>query len=133
MCWKLRASPALIVAGALLAGCAANGSDSIFTTGALGSGSGTAANEQKVDPACVTLASRIETLRREGIAEKLDKAAAKKYKMTHADLVKADQLAKSDAEFQLRCSTIQPTAAQLSPAPAPAPTAKSAGAKAPQN
>ena len=104
-----------------LAGCAADGSN-IFTTGALGS------SDSKVDPECVTLASRIETLRREGIAEKLEKAAAKKYKMTHADIVKADQLTKTNAEFQQRCSTAMPMNAQLpsQSAAASAPAAKPA-------
>jgi hypothetical protein len=100
-----------------LAGCAADGSN-IFTTGALGS--------PAVDPECPTLASRIETLRREGIAEKIEKAAANKYKMTHADLVKADLLTKTNAEFQQRCSTAMPMNAQLpaQSAAAGAPAAK---------
>jgi hypothetical protein len=111
MSLMLRASSkALVLAATLavlgLAGCAADGSN-IFTTGALGS------PDSKVDPECVTLASRIETLRREGVAEKIEKAAAKKYKMTHADLVKADLLTKTNAEFQQRCSTAMPMNAQL--------------------
>jgi hypothetical protein len=95
---------ALILAGLALTGCA--GTENFFTTGALGSN--TAASEPKLDPACVTLASRIETLRREGLAEKIEKAAAKKYKLTQADVVKIDQLTKSNSEYQLRCSTIMP-------------------------
>jgi hypothetical protein len=128
------ASQVLILAGLVLTGCA-NGGDNIFTTGALGSSSAAAAAPE-ADPACVTLASRIETLRREGVAEKIEKAAAKQYKLKQADLVKADQLTKSNAEFQLRCSTVAPAATQLSSA-APATAAKSAAAKpaktAPQN
>jgi hypothetical protein len=114
---------ALALAGVAvaLAGCAGDGSDSIFTTGALGT------SEPKVDPMCMTLASRIETLRKEGIAEKIEKAAAKKYKMTQSDLNKADQLTKANADFQLRCSTIMPKSVMAEPAPeptAPAPKAK---------
>ena len=137
MSLMLRAgSQVLILAGLVLTGCA-NGSDNIFTTGALGSAAA-AAPEPKIDPACVTLASRIETLRREGLAEKIEKAAAKKYTLKQADLLKVDQLTKSNAEFQLRCSTIMPAATQLSSAaPAPATAAKGAAAKpakaAPQN
>ena len=120
-------SPAL-----LLAGCAADGSDNFFTTGALGT-SETALRRAKVDPACVALASRIEGLRKEGIADKIEKAAAKKYKMTHADLAKADQLTKANAEFQARCSTIMPRpsrrsvidSATVAAAPPPAAKAKS--------
>jgi hypothetical protein len=64
--------------------------------------------------------SRIEGLRKEGVADKIEKASIKKYKMTHADLGKADQLTKANAEFQLRCSTImpRPTTAQVSSTPA---------------
>jgi hypothetical protein len=133
------ATQVLILAGLALTGCA-NGTDNFFTTGALGSSSA-ASSEPKIDPACVTLASRIEALRREGLAEKIEKAAAKKYKLKQAELVKVDQLTKSNAEFQLRCSTVMPSATQLSsasaaPIPAPAP-AKASAAKAakaaPQN
>ena len=105
------ASRHLLLAGALLAGCAGDGSERLFTTGALGTAADAAAPEAKVDPACVTLASRIEGLRKEGIADKIEKAAAKKYKMTQADLSKADQLTKANAEFQVRCSTIMPRSA----------------------
>jgi hypothetical protein len=111
-------SMALLLAGATLAGCAGDGSDNMFTTGALGTQQ-TAAPEPKVDPVCVTLVSRIEALRKEGVADKIEKASVKKYKMTQADLTKADQLTKANAEFQLRCSTImpKPTTAQVSSTP----------------
>jgi hypothetical protein len=121
-------SQALLVASLLLAGCAADGSPSFFTTGALGTAQQTAAAEPKLDPACVTLVSRIETLRREGVADKIEKAATKKYTLTKADLKKADQLTKANTEFQQRCSTVTPAqaagalpppdAAPASPAPA---------------
>jgi hypothetical protein len=115
---------ALALAGALLAGCAGDGSD-IFSTGALG----TASADANVDPQCVTLATRIEGLRKEGIADKIEKAAAKKYKMTQTDLAKADQLTKANADFQLRCSTIMPSPVTAEPAPAAAPAAPKASAK----
>jgi len=78
-------------------------------TGSLASNEPPPAAEAKIDPACVTLVSRIDALRREGIPDKIEKAAAKRYKMTQADLGKADQLTKANAEFQMRCSTIAPT------------------------
>jgi len=78
----------------------------------------------------VTLASRIEALRKEGIAEKIEKAAAKKYKMTQSDLNKADQLTKANADFQLRCSTIMPKSASAMVDPVPEPTPPAAKAKA---
>jgi hypothetical protein len=121
-------SKALVFTGVLLAGCAGDGSNNLFTTGALGTPQSTAsAPEPKVDPACVSLVSQIETLRKEGVADKIEKAATKKYKLTKGDLTKADQLTKANAEFQLRCSTImpRPMSAQA-PAPTPAPAAKAA-------
>jgi hypothetical protein len=131
MSFNIRASStALLLAGSLLAGCAGDTSNSIFTTGALGTQTA-AAPEPKVDPACVTLASRIETLRKEGIAEKIEKAAAKKYKMTQADLTKADQYVKVSTDFQLRCSTVTPAiTAQTSSMPASAPPPPAAKPKA---
>jgi len=118
------AAKALALAGVTVAlvGCAGDG-ENIFTTGALGTSA-----EAKLDPMCVTLASRIEALRKEGIAEKIEKAAAKKYKMTQSDLNKADQLTKANADFQLRCSTIMPKSATADPAPEPPPPPKAASA-----
>jgi hypothetical protein len=112
-------SLALVLAGVTLAGCAGDGNDNLFTTGAIGAQQTAAAPEPKVDPMCVTLVSRIEVLRKEGIADKIEKASLKKYKMTQADLAKADQLTKANADFQLRCSTItpKPTTAQMSSTP----------------
>jgi hypothetical protein len=125
MALMIRASAALMLAGVMLAGC--SGDNGVgFTTGALGSQTA-AAPETKVDPVCVTLASRIEALRKEGIADKIEKAAAKKYKMTHGDLMKADQLTKASAEFQGHCSTMGPTTAQA-PSGMPASTAATASA-----
>jgi hypothetical protein len=126
------ASAALVLAGVTLAGCAGEGSDNLFTTGALGTQQA-AAPEPKVDPLCVTLVSRIEGLRKEGVADKIEKASIRKYKMTRADLIKADQLTKANAEFQLRCSTImpKPATAQVSSTP-PVATASAATKRPPK-
>src|SRR5215475_5167484 len=100
MTFQIRArSTVTLLAGLALAGCAADGTDGLFTTGAL-SATQTA---DKADPACVTLAASIEGLRKEGVAEKIEKAA---------------QLTKANAEFQNRCSTVTPkaTTAQARPA-----------------
>jgi hypothetical protein len=111
------ATAAVLLTGALLGGCAGDNSEGgLFTTGALGDQQATAKVEPvKVDPACIALTSRIEGLRKEGIADKVEKASAKKYKMTQADLSKADQLNKANAEFQARCSQLspKPTTAQI--------------------
>jgi hypothetical protein len=132
---KRASSQALVLAGVLLAGCAMEGSDGLFTTGSL-TGTTQAAADQKADPACVTLASRIESLRKDGIADKIEKAAAKRYKMTQSDLGKADQLTKASTEFQARCSTVtpRPTTAEApaaEPAAAPKKAAKASSTKTP--
>ena len=90
------------LAGALvLAGCA--------SLEGFGGGQMTTASvapQPKIDPACIILASQIDNLRGEGVADKISKAAASKYRMKPADLVKADQLTKASAEFQAKCSTL---------------------------
>jgi hypothetical protein len=124
-------SMALALAGVWLSGCAGDGADNFFTTGAIGSPGQSA--EAKVDPVCTNLAGRIDALRREGIADKIERASLKKYKMTQADLAKADQLTKADAEFQARCSTLgtRPTTAMVSSTPATIAPAGKTSAKAP--
>jgi hypothetical protein len=118
MTFRIPASTAALLAGLLFSGCAGENSDGLFTTGALGtSPAATAAAEPKTDPVCATLASSIEGMRKEGIADKIEKAAAKKYKMTTADLKKADQLTKASADFQMRCSTVKPGTAQTPATP----------------
>ncbi len=130
------AAQAVVLAGLLLAGCSGEGTDGIFTGSLASNNVQTAAPEPKVDPACVSLVNRIDILRREGIGDKIEKAAAKRYRMTQADLAKADQLTKANAEFQLRCSTITPSINNASmpppvtPPPAPAKAAKKAAAAA---
>jgi len=108
----------------LLAGCASEGGgfSNPFTTGSVSNdGAPQATAAPKVDPQCVALISRIEALRKEGITEKVEKAAAKKYKMTAADAAKADQLNKANADFQARCSTVTPSnVSAQGPAPRPA-------------
>jgi hypothetical protein len=126
---KRASSQALVLAGLVLAGCAMEGGDGLFTTGSL-TGSATASAE-KTDPACITLASRIETLRKDGIPDKIEKAAAKRYKMTQSDLGKADQLTKANTEFQARCSTVTPRPVSAeAPAESVAPAAPKKAAKA---
>jgi hypothetical protein len=123
---KLRAPVALLIGGMALAGCANDG-----LLGGSGLMTASVPETPKVDPACVALTSQIETLRKEGVAERVEKAAAKKYKMTVMDLAKADQLNKANADFQMKCSTITPKAATTSASlvPAPSPAKPSAGAE----
>jgi len=111
---------AAMLAAAALAGCAADGT---LETSSLNGQPGQQA--AKVDPTCTALFGHIEELRRDGIAEKVEKAANKKYKMTNADLVKADQLNKANSEFQSKCTpqpvqaAVQPVAPAGGTAPAP--------------
>lgn len=108
----------MLGAGLLAAGCSSDGSG--FTTGTLGSEPvAEVAAAPKVDPACVSLASQIDGLRKDGISDKIAKAAAKKYKMSPADLVKADQLTRANADFQARCSTVPPSMQTATAAPVP--------------
>lgn len=81
----------------------------------------------KTDPACPGLASQMDALRKEGIADKVEKAAAKKYKMTVAELGKADQLNKLSVDFQGKCSNFKPVIAAT---PAVTPAAVASVAKA---
>lgn len=101
----------------MLGGCANDGS-STFGSNLFGASATTTASipeKPRTDPACFSLTSQIDTLKKEGVAEKIEKAAAKKYKMTAADLNKAAQLNRANAEFQTKCSTLT-TAATASPA-----------------
>jgi hypothetical protein len=98
----------------LLGGCANDGS-STFGSSMFGATTTASIPEKpRTDPACFSLTSQIDALKKEGIAEKVEKAAAKKYKMTAADLTKAAQLNRSNAEFQAKCSTL--TTAMATPA-----------------
>jgi hypothetical protein len=130
--FKTLRAPAIIVAGAaFLAGCADNstmlgGSGTNLTTASI-------TEPPRTDPACASLVSQIDTLKKEGVADKVAQASVKKYKMTTADLTKADQLNRSNTEFQAKCSTVkgQPSAQTASIAPAPVAVAPVATASAP--
>lgn len=115
---------------ALLAGCAdtsnifGSSSSSNLTTSSV---SPPAA--PKVDPVCISLASQIDSLRKDGIADKVEKAAQKKYKLTTAELAKADQLNKINTDFQSKCSSYKPATAAVA---APSTVASAAPAAAPK-
>jgi hypothetical protein len=124
----LRVPALAIFVSIVLAGC--SGTDNLFNTSSssdVTTSSLTQNQAQKVDPACGSLALEIDTLRREGVADKIEKAAAKKYKMTPADLGKANQLNKANADFQAKCSTLPRSAAMPAQTGSlPVPPAKSA-------
>lgn len=120
----LRAPAPLLLSAMLLAGCSGDGS-------LLGGGITTASvPPPSVDPVCVSLTAEIDGLRKDGVAENIEKAAAKKYKMTNKDLAKADQLNKANADFQNRCG-LKPAGTTTAEAPAaPAAAAPAATAQA---
>lgn len=106
---KARSAPTAAIFVALMAaGCAQDGT---LTTGGLNTSSidsSATAQASKSDPACLTLAAQIEALNRDGTADKVSKAAAKKYKLKTEDLAKADELNKANTEFQTKCSAYPP-------------------------
>jgi hypothetical protein len=97
---------AFVLVSVMLAGCAQDGT---LLTGSLNTASIDQTQQQpKQNPLCVTLASQIEALNKEGVSAKLSKAAAKKYKLKQSDLAKADELNKANGEFQAKCSEYPP-------------------------
>jgi len=95
----LRAPLPMLVGALLLVGCSSDGSllGTPITTGSI-------QGQPAIDPACVSLTAEIDGLMKEGILEKVEKAAANKYKLKKADLINADRLNKANAEFQSRCA-----------------------------
>lgn len=129
MTTKLRALTAICIGTLALAACAGD-------QGSLFGGetaSVTPPPAPKVDPACVALTSKIEGLRKEGVTERVEKAAAGKgatVSVKRDSLAKMTELDKANAEFQAKCSTITPkqqtASVPASVAAAAAPTAKAA-------
>lgn len=115
---KARIVLSFALATAALGGCSNSGSLTPISTASVGGSASSTA--PKTDPACVSLATQIDTLRADGVAEKVEKAAAKKYKMKATDLADADKLNKANAEFQVKC-------APNIPRPAPAQSAAATG------
>lgn len=113
--------PAALFVATGLAGCASDGSG-LLSTASLGEQQAAA----KPDPACTALSAQIETVRKEGAVERLEKAAAGKtatVQVKRDSLAKQAELNKLNTEFQAKCSTVKPTTAQ---AAAPQQTASAA-------
>jgi hypothetical protein len=123
---------------AALAGCSSGGSilPSSLTTQSINGTASTnaqvAAVAPKADPACYSLAQRIEMLRKDGITERIEKASVGKstsVSVKRASLAQAAELDKANAEFQARCSTLGPRPVQTTasiPGVAPVATANTA-------
>lgn len=119
----------------LLAGCSSGGGlfGNSLTTQSISTSTTTApaiAAAPKVDPACYSIAQRIETLRKDGLTERLEKAAAGKsstVSVKRTSLAQAAELDKANAEFQAKCSAFGPRPMQSAqPAPVGAPPINSA-------
>lgn len=110
-----------VAAIGLLSGCAADTAG--ITTSAVDPKTGVAAASAKIDPACVTLMSQIDSLRKEGVADRMEKAATsgKSASVTvkRNSLAKMTELDKANTEFQAKCSTISPKPAAAQAAAAP--------------
>jgi hypothetical protein len=124
--------PALLVAmacAAVAGGCASDG-PGLFTTGSLSEPA--IVTRASADPACVTLASQIDGLRKEGTVERLEKAADGKtatVNVQRASLTKQAQLNKANADFISKCGPNLPKSTVAS-AVVPAAAVTSAPAKA---
>ena len=110
----------------------------------LGNGGPTTAalpEKPKADPACAPLAARIDGLRKEGVAERVEQAAQGKtttVNVKRESLGKIAELNKANADYQMKCSTYTrpagstaqtPPAAAQAVSAAPAATAVVAKAK----
>ncbi len=122
---------AAILAGALGAGCANDGN---LSTAGISPEKAAMQQAAKVDPACVSLASQIDTLRKEGAVDRLEKAAEGKgasVKVKRTSLAKQAELNKANADFQMKCGPKIPAAQTAQTAPA-APASTTANAAAAQ-
>lgn len=82
------------------------------------------AKKPAVDPACVTLVSKIDSLRKDGITDRVAKAGAGKSKTVsvyRASLARMAELDRANADYQRRCGTLKPATASLTHTPAPSP------------
>lgn len=107
---------ALAAVGALSAAGCADGSTGLLSTSSVGSSATAAAT--KADPACVALNARINTLRLEGVAERVEKASegkAKSVSIKRESLVKMTELDKANADFQAKCALPLPASAAVAP------------------
>ncbi|WP_072391126.1 hypothetical protein [Hyphomicrobium sp. CS1GBMeth3] len=118
---------ALAIGGALLlAGCSSSSGlfgNALTTQSISTSPNGTAVAAGKVDPTCTALAQRIETLRSDGLTERLEKAGTGKsstVSVKRDSLAKAAELDKANAEFQAKCSTVPRPVQQAAASTAPA-------------
>ena len=109
-----------LLTGALLGGCA-SGDGLGLTTASLDTATPKVASKPSVDPACVTLAAKINEARAEGTPGRVAKVASAENKprivnIKRASLAKVAELDAMNQEFQARCSTL-PTATMAAATP----------------
>ena len=71
-----------------------------------------------VDPACVSLVSKIDSLRKDGITDRVAKAGTGKSKTVpvyRTSLARMAELDRTNAEYQRRCGTLKPATAAIKP------------------
>jgi hypothetical protein len=112
---------AVVALSLMVAGCAGDGTSSFLpgsmTTGSVDQSAATPVASKSNNPTCLTLASQIDALNKEGIPDKVSKAAAKKYKLKPSEITKADELNKANFEFQSKCSDYPPAPIVSAPIP----------------
>jgi hypothetical protein len=116
----------VVLAAGLMGGC--SNADLGLSTQSLGPDKVAA----KTDPACVSLASQINTLKGDGTIERLEKAAdgkTTKVSVKRTALQKQAELNKAYADFQTRCGPNIPNQATAQATPAAAPAEKTASAQ----
>lgn len=109
---------ALLVLAAVAAGCASDSGGLVSTSSV--APDKVAAAAPKIDPACVTLSSQIDSLRKEGAVERLEKAASGKtasVQVKRTSLAKQAELNKANADFQAKCGPSMPKAQTAQAAP----------------
>jgi len=119
----------------LLAGCSSDGGmlGSSLTTASV---DGVKAATAKPDPACVALTAKIDALRKDGVTERVEKAAEGKsttVSVKRESLAKMTELDKANADYQAKCSIAglnKPVSAPVATGAAPAAAASAAAAAA---
>jgi len=109
---RASASLAVMITGvSLLAGCSSDSSllGAGFSTQAItpAAAAPVTAAASKVDPLCATLATRIDTLRKDGVVDRAEKASIGKTPSVQVKRQTLSQLAELDrinSEFQSKCS-----------------------------
>ncbi len=130
---KLHALIAAATLGLGLAGCAADGSP-VLSTASIENGAKTT-KVAAIDPVCVALSNQIDTLRKEGSIDGLEKAATGKgasVKVKRDSLAKQAELNRTYADYQTKCGPKLPATQQnAAQVPAVAPIAAAPAAPAP--